>query len=65
VASNAHACSVRNLTRRQQRELLVAQETCKLILRRSRYIAGDELTEADVRLFVTLIRFDEVYVVYL
>ena len=29
-----------------------------------RYIAGDCLTEADIRLFVTLIRFDPVYVVY-
>jgi glutathionyl-hydroquinone reductase len=29
-----------------------------------RYIAGDTFTEADVRLFVTLVRFDEVYTVY-
>lgn len=34
------------------------------ILSRQRFIAGDALTEADVRLFVTLIRFDPVYVVY-
>jgi putative glutathione S-transferase len=31
-------------------------------LARRRYLVGDALTEADVRLFVTLIRFDAVYV---
>jgi putative glutathione S-transferase len=34
------------------------------ILANSRYLCGDELTEADIRLFMTLIRFDVVYVVY-
>lgn len=34
------------------------------ILQKQRYIAGDRFTEADVRLFVTLLRFDEVYIVY-
>eukprot|EP00270_Netrium_digitus_P002974 TRINITY_DN13373_c0_g1_i1.p1 TRINITY_DN13373_c0_g1~~TRINITY_DN13373_c0_g1_i1.p1 ORF type:complete len:324 (+),score=74.52 TRINITY_DN13373_c0_g1_i1:182-1153(+) len=34
------------------------------ILSRQRYIAGSVLTEADIRLFVTLIRFDEVYTVH-
>ena len=34
------------------------------LLQRQRYIAGDHLTEADIRLFATLVRFDEVYVVY-
>jgi len=34
------------------------------ILSKQRYIAGDVLTEADIRLFMTLIRFDEVYVVH-
>jgi putative glutathione S-transferase len=34
------------------------------ILQRQRFIAGDKLTLADIRLFVTLVRFDEVYVVY-
>jgi putative glutathione S-transferase len=33
-------------------------------LQRQRYMAGDKFTEADLRLFVTLLRFDEVYVVY-
>ncbi|XP_077990859.1 glutathionyl-hydroquinone reductase YqjG-like [Glandiceps talaboti] len=32
------------------------------ILSKSRYLTGDEITEADVRLFTTLIRFDTVYV---
>ena len=34
------------------------------ILQKQRYIAGNQLTEADVRLFVTLLRYDEVYYVY-
>eukprot|EP00469_Lotharella_globosa_P012598 CAMPEP_0167789058 /NCGR_PEP_ID=MMETSP0111_2-20121227/10444_1 /TAXON_ID=91324 /ORGANISM="Lotharella globosa, Strain CCCM811" /LENGTH=390 /DNA_ID=CAMNT_0007681123 /DNA_START=62 /DNA_END=1234 /DNA_ORIENTATION=+ len=34
------------------------------ILSKSRYICGDQLTMADIRLFVTIIRFDEVYAVY-
>ncbi len=32
------------------------------ILSKLRYLAGGQLTEADVRLFTTLIRFDPVYV---
>src|SRR5579862_4361547 len=27
-----------------------------------KYLLGDELTEADIRLFVTIVRFDPVYV---
>ncbi len=34
------------------------------ILSKQRYLVGNVLTEADVRLYVTLIRFDAVYVVY-
>ena len=34
------------------------------ILSRSRYLVGNTFTEADIRLFMTLVRFDEVYVVY-
>ena len=34
------------------------------ILSRQQYIAGNVLTEADIRLFVTLLRYDEVYIVY-
>lgn len=29
-----------------------------------KFAAGDQLTLSDIRLFVTLVRFDEVYVVY-
>ena len=31
------------------------------ILSKSRYLVGDRLTEADIRLFTTLVRFDTVY----
>ena len=34
------------------------------ILSKSRYLVGNQLTESDIRLFVTLVRFDEVYVVF-
>ncbi|EKX48075.1 hypothetical protein GUITHDRAFT_69037 [Guillardia theta CCMP2712] len=34
------------------------------ILSKKRYLVGDRITVADIRLFVTLIRFDPVYVVY-
>lgn len=37
---------------------------CDAILSKQRYLTGSQLTEADVRLFMTLIRFDEIYVVY-
>jgi len=33
-------------------------------LSKNRYLCGNKLSMADIRLFVTLIRFDEVYVVY-
>jgi glutathionyl-hydroquinone reductase len=46
------------------RELFASLDRCEEVLSRQRYIAGNALTEADVRLFMTLIRFDEVYVVY-
>uniref|UniRef100_A0A0E0G5M4 GST C-terminal domain-containing protein n=1 Tax=Oryza nivara TaxID=4536 RepID=A0A0E0G5M4_ORYNI len=44
--------------------LYEALDKCEEILSRQRYICGNQLTEADVRLFVTLIRFDEVYAVH-
>nr|AZL94637.1 omega-class glutathione transferase [Nephromyces sp. MMRI] len=34
------------------------------ILSKSKFLCGDTMTAADIRLFATLIRFDEVYVVY-
>ena len=45
-------------------ELTASFDRVEEILSRQRYIAGDTFTLADVRLFVTLLRFDEVYVVY-
>ncbi|KAF6136847.1 hypothetical protein GIB67_043236, partial [Kingdonia uniflora] len=39
-------------------------DKCEEILGRQRYLCGNSLTEADIRLFVTLIRFDEVYAVH-
>ena len=34
------------------------------ILSKQRYLVGSQLTAADIRLFVTLVRFDQVYVVH-
>jgi len=45
-------------------ELTASFDRIDNILREQRYIAGDRFTEADVRLFVTLVRFDPVYFVY-
>ena len=45
------------------RQLFESLDRCEAILGKQRYIAGSELTEADLRLFQTLIRFDPVYVV--
>ncbi|QIA62931.1 glutathione S-transferase family protein [Vibrio astriarenae] len=42
--------------------LFEALEKIESHLRRSRYLAGSQITEADWRLFTTLIRFDAVYV---
>ncbi|KAK1275320.1 hypothetical protein QJS04_geneDACA000753 [Acorus gramineus] len=39
-------------------------DKCEEILSKQRYLCGNTVTEADIRLFVTLIRFDEVYVVH-
>ncbi|KAJ3692328.1 hypothetical protein LUZ60_012678 [Juncus effusus] len=41
-------------------KLYEALDKCEEILSGQRYMCGNTLTEADVRLFVTLIRFDEV-----
>ena len=37
---------------------------CEEILSTSRYLCGATFTLADIRLFMTLIRFDLVYIVY-
>lgn len=39
-------------------------DKAEALLSTQRYLAGNALTEADIRLWVTLMRFDEVYVVY-
>ena len=43
------------------RGVFEALDKAEAILGKQRFIAGDRFTEADVRLFVTLIRFDHVY----
>jgi len=45
-------------------ELTESFDRIEKILEKQRYIAGDIFTLSDIRLFVTLLRFDEVYVVY-
>jgi glutathionyl-hydroquinone reductase len=45
-------------------ELLDAFEGLEELLGRQRYLAGDSVTEADVRLWVTLVRFDQQYNAY-
>lgn len=45
-------------------DLTAAFDKVEGILSKQRYIAGDRFTLSDIRLFVTLLRFDEVYVVY-
>jgi putative glutathione S-transferase len=39
-------------------------DKAEAILSKSRYIAGDKMTEADIRLWTTLLRFDPVYYVH-
>ena len=46
------------------KELFGALDRAEMILASSRYLTGSELTEADVRLFTTLVRFDAVYVAH-
>lgn len=43
-------------------ELFGALDRVEAILSKQRYLAGDQITEADWRLFTTLVRFDPVYV---
>jgi putative glutathione S-transferase len=44
--------------------LAASLERLEDVLSKHRYVVGDTLTEADIRLFMTLVRYDEVYVVY-
>lgn len=43
-------------------ELFEGLDKVEAILSRQKYLVGDQLTEADVRLFPTIVRFDVVYV---
>lgn len=43
------------------KSLFAALDRCEAILSTQRYLCGSALTEADVRLFPTLVRFDPVY----
>ena len=46
-------------------EVLTALERLEGILARQRYLcSNDQITEADIRLYPTLVRYDEVYIVY-
>lgn len=45
-------------------DLTMSFDRLEEILSRQRFIAGDRVTLSDIRLFVTLLRFDEVYTVY-
>lgn len=55
-SQQAHEEAVKNL--------FDALERAERILEKNRYLTGGRLTEADVRLFTTLIRFDSVYVTH-
>lgn len=59
-----NSCSVELEGLSFHRELFGALDKVEGILSKSRYLTGNRLTEADVRLFMTLIRFDEIYFVY-
>ena len=41
--------------------LFEAMDRVEAILAKSRYLTGDKLTLADIRLWTTLVRFDPVY----
>jgi len=45
-------------------EVFETLEKCEEILSKNRYLAGETFTEADIRLYVTLVRFDPVYHVH-
>ncbi len=46
------------------RSVFAALDRSEAMLEKSRYLCGDTFTEADIRLFVTLLRFDAVYVTH-
>jgi len=46
------------------KELFEAMKRVEGILSKQRFLTGDQITEADIRLFTTLVRFDAVYVTH-
>ena len=46
------------------KEVFDGLDKIEIILMEKRYLTGKQITEADVRLFTTLIRFDPVYVAH-
>ena len=46
------------------REVFEGLESVEDILSKQRYLTGNTLTEADIRLFTSLLRFDSVYHVH-
>jgi putative glutathione S-transferase len=46
------------------KNLFLYLDKLELHLSEQRFVAGNRLTLSDIRAFVTLVRFDEVYVVY-
>jgi putative glutathione S-transferase len=46
------------------RQVFASLDSAEAVLAKTRYLCGDTFTEADVRLFVTLLRFDPVYVTH-
>mmetsp|Transcript_22938 Transcript_22938/g.26154 ORF Transcript_22938/g.26154 Transcript_22938/m.26154 type:complete len:576 (+) Transcript_22938:131-1858(+) len=45
-------------------EIETAFDRAATVLEKQRYLTGDKITDADLRLFVSLFRFDEIYYVY-
>jgi glutathionyl-hydroquinone reductase len=45
-------------------ELFTSLDRAEVLLAEQRYLTGERFTEADIRLFVTLLRFDAVYVAH-
>jgi len=50
--------------RKAVKSVFAALDRVEAVLAKTRYLCGDTFTEADIRLFVTLMRFDAVYVTH-
>ncbi|EEF38262.1 hypothetical protein RCOM_1291580 [Ricinus communis] len=58
------SCKKQEAYEEATKQLFEALDKCEEILGKQRYICGNTLSESDIRLFVTLVRFDEVYAIY-